>query len=167
MYYSHDRAPVRYHILFHRFTAHREVDSKKRSSFPLSGKAAASVSESPGLKTSMITPSFPESGFRQPCGCWRVWFRRVWVIQATRVGPYLVGIGVLLNGFGGRVGPALLRRYARTLQDRIIRAEMRSRFESIVSRSTAEHSKADHEATGRVVFCLRRRDAGTTEEGPE
>ena len=46
----------------------------------------------------------------------------------TSVGPYLVGVGVLLNGLGSLIGLGRVRSYATKLQDRIIRTEMRIRL---------------------------------------
>ena len=47
-------------------------------------------------------------------------------------GPYLIGVGVVLNGLGSLIGLGLVRRYAVTLQDRMIRTEMRIRLEGLL-----------------------------------
>ena len=50
----------------------------------------------------------------------------------TTTGPYLVGVGVLLNGLGSLIRLGRVRSYATKLQDRIIRTEMRIRLEGLL-----------------------------------
>ena len=54
------------------------------------------------------------------------------IMLNSAAGAYLIGGGVVLNGFCGLLGLALLRGYAVRLQDRIIRTEMRARLENLL-----------------------------------
>jgi hypothetical protein len=54
------------------------------------------------------------------------------LLLGTSAGPYLIGVGVLLNGLGCLIGFGLVRSYATKLQDRIIRTEMRVRLERLL-----------------------------------
>jgi hypothetical protein len=74
------------------------------------------------------------------------------IMLNSAVGAYLIGGGVVLNGFGGLLGLALLRGYAVRLQDRIIRTEMRARLESLLP---AEDLGRIHDLTIKQMVGLR------------
>ena len=54
------------------------------------------------------------------------------MVKST-AGICLIGTGVLLQGVGGIFALTVTRGYAVTLQDRIIRAEMRARLEKVLA----------------------------------
>ena len=54
------------------------------------------------------------------------------LLLGTTAGPYLIGVGVVLNCLGGLMALWLVRSYAIKLQDRIIRTEMRVRLEGLL-----------------------------------
>ena len=54
------------------------------------------------------------------------------LLLGTTAGPYLIGVGVVLNCLGSLMALGLVRSYAIKLQDRIIRTEMRIRLEGLL-----------------------------------
>ncbi len=67
-------------------------------------------------------------------------------------GPYLIGVGVVLNGLGSLIGLGLVRRYVVKLQDRMIRYRNHIRLEGLLP---PEQRQSIHSLTIKQVVGLR------------
>ncbi len=74
------------------------------------------------------------------------------LLLGAKAGPYLVGVGVVLNCLGSLMVLGLVRSYAIKLQDRIIKTEMRIRLEALLP---PEHRQSIQYLTIKQMVGLR------------